>query len=95
MTLSSSGNPSNPLPPSIVDQIRLWEMERDRLKYTASALYNQFLSQNDYEVVRNYAEKLGVLAHASDQRRTVVVTASGHDAIKKFWKKYSRGSGGS
>ncbi|XP_071657080.1 general transcription factor IIH subunit 4 isoform X4 [Patagioenas fasciata] len=32
------------LPPTITDQIRLWELERDRLRFTEGVLYNQSLS---------------------------------------------------
>lgn len=73
-----------------MDQIRLWEMERNRLTFTESVLYNQFLSQRDYEVVRDYAQEIGVLVHGNDQKRTVVVTKNGHDDVKKFWKRHSK-----
>ena len=36
------------------DQVRLWEQERDRFTFTEGVLYNQFLSQTDYETVRNH-----------------------------------------
>lgn len=35
----------HPLPPTVVDQIKLWELERNRLTYTEGVLYSQFLSQ--------------------------------------------------
>ncbi|MEQ2293251.1 General transcription factor IIH subunit 4, partial [Ameca splendens] len=44
------------LPPTITDQIRLWELERDRLQFTEGVLYNQFLSQADFEVLRDRAQ---------------------------------------
>ncbi|CAF93785.1 unnamed protein product, partial [Tetraodon nigroviridis] len=44
------------LPPTITDQIRLWELERDRLQFTEGVLYNQFLSQTDFEVLRDRAQ---------------------------------------
>jgi len=91
--LFSSGNVASPLPPSVLDQLRIWEKERNRLGYTPGALYNQFLTHHDYEVVRDYAQKIGVLAHANDQKRTVVVYLSGHDDVRKFWKKHSKSGG--
>ena len=36
----------------ICDQIRLWEIERDRFLFTEGMLYNQFLSQKDFELLR-------------------------------------------
>lgn len=35
----------HPLPPTVVDQIKLWELERNRLTFTEGVLYSQFLSQ--------------------------------------------------
>ena len=92
---SSAPDSLNPLPPSIVDQIKLWEIERNRLTFEDSALYNQFLSQTDYELVRDYAQEIGVLIHSNDQKRTVIVTHDGHDQVKKFWKKHSKKMEGS
>ncbi|XP_049806334.1 general transcription factor IIH subunit 4 isoform X2 [Schistocerca nitens] len=81
------------LPPTIVDQIKLWENERNRFSYTEGVLYSQFLSQADYEVVRDHAQELGVLIWSSTARRTIIVTRVGHDDVKKFWKRYSKGGG--
>ena len=38
-----SGGPA--IPPTISDQVKLWEQERDRFQFTEGVLYNQFLSQ--------------------------------------------------
>ena len=47
----------NPVvPPTITDQIRLWELERNRFKFTDGVLYSQFLSQGDFELLRDYAK---------------------------------------
>ena len=47
------------LPPTVSDQIRLWEQERDRFTFSEGVLYNQFLSNADYDTVKNYAEQQG------------------------------------
>ncbi|XP_013394189.1 general transcription factor IIH subunit 4 [Lingula anatina] len=78
----------NPVIPStITDQIRLWELERDRFKFTDGVLYNQFLSQTDFELLRDYARDIDVLVWENPQKRTMVVTRGGHDDVKKFWKR--------
>ena len=79
------------LPNTICDQIKLWEMERERFKFNDGVLYNQFLSQNDFNMLKTYAQDLNHLVWSNDQKRTMVVTKSGHDDVKKFWKN-SRGS---
>lgn len=79
---------TNPIiPPTISDQIRLWELERSRMKFTEGVLYNQFLSQADFEILRKYAEDLGVLMWANSSKRVIVVSRSGHDDVKRFWKR--------
>lgn len=39
------GDVKTPLPPTVIDQIKLWELERNRLTYSDGVLYSQFLSQ--------------------------------------------------
>lgn len=80
------------LPPTVVDQIKLWENERNRFVFSEGVLYSQFLSQADFEVLRDHANDLGVLVWENEKKRTIVVTRSGHDEVKKFWKSYSKGN---
>ncbi|XP_029022748.1 general transcription factor IIH subunit 4 [Betta splendens] len=75
------------LPPTITDQIRLWELERDRLKFTEGVLYNQFLSQADFEVLRDQAQSLSCLVWQDVTHRVMVVTPQGHSEVKRFWKR--------
>lgn len=78
------------IPPTVVDQIMLWEAERNRFTFTDGVLYNQFLSHADYETVRSYADQIGVLVWTNAKNRTVIVTKEGHDPVKKFWKQQSK-----
>jgi len=75
------------LPSTITDQVKLWEMERDRLRYSEGVLYNQFLSQGDFEMLKKYAEDQNVLLWGNNQKRLMVVSKAGHDDVKKYWKK--------
>ncbi|XP_038045445.1 general transcription factor IIH subunit 4-like [Patiria miniata] len=79
------------IPPTISDQIRLWELERDRLSFQPGVVYNQFLSSQDFELLRDYAKDLGVLMLDNAVTRTLVVTTSGHDDVKKFWRRQKKG----
>ncbi|XP_014208985.1 general transcription factor IIH subunit 4-like [Copidosoma floridanum] len=81
-----------PLPPTVVDQIKLWENERNRFIFNEGVLYSQFHSQTDFEVLRDHALSLGVLIWQSERKRTMVVTKAGHDDVKKFWKRYNKGA---
>ncbi|XP_076308554.1 general transcription factor IIH subunit 4 marionette isoform X2 [Tachypleus tridentatus] len=76
------------IPPTVMDQIRLWEVERDRFSFKEGVLYSQFLSQNDFELLRNYARDLGVLVWDNSSKRVMVVSRAGHDDVKRFWKRH-------
>ncbi|XP_034835175.1 general transcription factor IIH subunit 4 [Maniola hyperantus] len=80
------------LPPTVVDQVQLWESERNRFTYTEGVVYNQFLSQAEFAVLRDYAKGAGVLTWHSERARTMVVTRASHDDVKRFWKRYSKAS---
>lgn len=81
------------LPPTVVDQIKLWELERNRFTYTEGVVYNQFLSQADFVTLRDYALSISVLVWQNERTRTMVVIKNGHDDVKKFWKRYSKSGG--
>lgn len=55
------------IPPTIVDQIKLWENERNRFVFNEGVLYSQFHSQTDFETLRDYAVTLGVLTWQSER----------------------------
>ena len=69
--------------------MKLWEKERDRFTFTESVLYNQFLSQADYDTAKTYAEGLGVVVWCRDDKRSLVVTKDGHNDVKRFWRQHS------
>ena len=43
------------IPATVTDQIRLWELERDRFRFADGVLYSQFLCQKDFELLRDHA----------------------------------------
>ena len=55
-----------------------------RFVLTECVLFNQFLSQADYDTVKNYADQLGVVVWCKDDKRTLVVTKDGHDDVKRY-----------
>lgn len=76
---------NNPLiPVTVQDQIRLWELERNRLKSHEGYLYTAFQSLADYEFVLNYAKELNVVLWESASRRCFFGSLDGHANIKGF-----------
>ncbi|KAF1959842.1 putative TFIIH and nucleotide excision repair factor 3 complexes subunit [Byssothecium circinans] len=54
------------LPPTVTDQIRLWELEGERLECTDGYMLKEFPSERDYRESVKYAEDLGVLVWKDD-----------------------------
>lgn len=81
---NTAGLPVSVLPPTVVDQIRLWQLERDRIKATPGFLFKDFVSLVEYEAPCRYAEEIGVLVWKSDRKRMFFVTR--HEQIAAFLK---------
>lgn len=62
------------LPPTVVDQIRLWQIEGERMKATPGFLLKEFVSASEYENCRKYAEEIGVLIWRDDKKRMFFVS---------------------
>lgn len=57
------------LPPTVVDQIRLWQLENERMNVTRGYLFKDFESREEYAALSGYADEVGVLVWRSDERR--------------------------
>ncbi|KAF2828472.1 transcription factor Tfb2 [Ophiobolus disseminans] len=81
-----------PLPPTVMDQIRLWEYEGERVEVTTGYLMREFGSEVEYRDVQGYAEALGVLVWKNDAERCFFV--SHVEQISAYLKKKKEGRGG-
>ncbi|VDM01463.1 unnamed protein product [Schistocephalus solidus] len=75
------------LPPTLIDQVRLWELERERLFAQEGCLYEQFAKNKDFEMVRDFAKGQGFLLWECPDRRLMVVSKTGHEDVRKFWRQ--------
>ncbi|KAK7037767.1 RNA polymerase II transcription factor B 52 kDa subunit [Paramarasmius palmivorus] len=80
--ISADQNPL--LPVTVQDQIRLWELEKNRLKSQEGYLYTGFASQADYEFVLNYAKQLDLVLWESSAKRCFFGSLEGHANIRNF-----------
>ncbi|KAI5794428.1 transcription factor Tfb2-domain-containing protein [Peziza echinospora] len=77
---------NNPiLPPTVVDQIRLWQIEGERMKPTPGYLLKEFATTAEYDAVSKYAEELGVLVWKNNQKRSFFVTR--YEQVGEFIKR--------
>lgn len=72
------------LPPTVVDQIRLWQIEGERMKSTVGFLFKDFNSAAEYEGPCQYARDIGVLVWKNDAKRMFFVTR--HEQIAAYLK---------
>jgi len=70
----------------VADQIRLWQMERDRLQKAPGFLYEDFSSLNEFQVLKQYAEDSGILLYANPGigHGVLVITQEGHEKMKEY-----------
>lgn len=61
------------LPPTILDQIHLWQLERDRMTTTYGFLLKNFMNHAEYEAPCRYADEIGVLVWKDDKKRMFFV----------------------
>lgn len=76
------------VPPTVVDQIRLWQLEGDRMKTTVGFLFKDFNSEEEYKAVSKYATEIGVLVWRGDRERRFFVTR--HEQVAAFLRSRSR-----
>jgi transcription initiation factor TFIIH subunit 4 len=62
------------IPPTILDQIHLWEIERERMTATVGYLMKDFDKDEEYKSVVRYADEIGVLVWKSDRKRMFFVS---------------------
>lgn len=72
------------LPPTVVDQIRLWQLENERMKTTGGFLFRDFDDTREYQDTRRFAEEIGVLVWSNNQ--TGMFFASKFEQIRDYLK---------
>ena len=72
------------LPPTVVDQIRLWQIENERMESHSGFLFKDFANAAEFDACRKYAEEIGVLIWYSDAKRSFFVTR--HEQLRDYIK---------
>lgn len=76
------------LPPTVVDQIRLWQLENERMKTTPGFLFRDFEDPKEFLDTVKFAEEIGVLVWSSEQMG--MFFASKYEQIKDYLKSRKR-----
>lgn len=78
------------IPATVLDQIHLWQIEKDRMTTTAGYLMKEFGTQAEYERYWQFADQIGVLVWRSDRKRMFFVNQI--ESLQRFMRS-SRESG--
>jgi transcription initiation factor TFIIH subunit 4 len=72
------------LPPVVVDQIRLWQLDTERMAATSGFLFKDFDDYKEYMEICNFADDIGVVNWRNDRKG--MFFASKVDQIKDFMR---------
>ncbi|BAO40696.1 RNA polymerase II transcription factor B subunit 2 [Kluyveromyces marxianus] len=84
---SSTNETLQVLPPTVVDQIRLWQLELDRIMSYEGYLYTDFDSYQEYQTVVDYAKDIGVLLWQNDKKKMFFVSNEGNSQVLDFHRR--------
>ena len=80
--------PHSVLPSTIIDQIFLWQIERDRMQATSGYLFKDFESQRAFEGPCRYAEDVGVLVWKDEKKRMFFVHR--HEDLVQYMRRTAK-----
>lgn len=72
------------LPPTVVDQIRLWQIEGERMTATAGFLIRDMGSREEYDKAVTHADTIGVLVWRNDEKWWFFVTK--FDQMQQYFR---------
>ncbi|QLL30906.1 hypothetical protein HG536_0A07210 [Torulaspora globosa] len=75
------------LPPTVVDQIKLWQLELDRIICYEGSLYSDFESHQEYHLLSTYAQDIGVLLWKDDRKKNFFVSKEGNSQVLDYAKR--------
>ncbi|AOA65153.1 TFIIH and nucleotide excision repair factor 3 complexes subunit [Komagataella phaffii CBS 7435] len=78
------------IPPTVVDQIKLWQLEMDRLQTFAGFLFKDFANAQEFEQLANYADEVGVMLWRDDDKRKFFVTEEGIGQLNDYANRLKR-----
>ena len=81
------------LPPTVVDQIKLWQLELDRIEATNGYLYKDFANDFEFEKLMDYGEEIGVILWKDKSHRRFFVTTEGNTQLIDYAKRILRKKG--
>ncbi|ODV84186.1 hypothetical protein CANARDRAFT_201563 [[Candida] arabinofermentans NRRL YB-2248] len=83
------------LPPTVIDQVKLWQLELDRIQTFKGYLYKDFTNDYEFEKLLNYGDEIGVITWKDRLRRKFFVTLEGSSQLIDYANRILRKGGNS
>ncbi|KAI1631632.1 RNA polymerase II transcription factor B subunit 2-like protein [Biscogniauxia mediterranea] len=80
------------LPPVVIDQIRLWQLDTERMLATQGYLFKDFDDYKEYTEICNFADDIGVVSWRNDKKG--MFFANKVDQIKDFMRTRKKANEG-
>jgi len=80
------------LPPTVAEQLRLWQKERERFTVTKSHLLTDFESDDKYRRILELMQAEGTLQWQNDEKQLLAVTPEGFEKVRKVQQEERRRS---
>jgi transcription initiation factor TFIIH subunit 4 len=78
------------LQPTIADQIKLWQLEMDRILTFDGYLFTDFTNEQEYQIISKYAEEIGVLIWSDNTKKKCFITKEGNNQVIAYAKRKLR-----
>lgn len=72
------------LPPVVIDQIRLWQLDTERISTKDGFIFKEFDEYKEYKAVADYADNIGICCWRNDKKGIFFATKM--EQIKDFMK---------
>lgn len=72
------------LPPTVADQIKLWQLEMDRIHPTKGLLYRDFQNDMEFEKLLSFGEENGIIVWKDMDKKKFFVTTEGSQQILEY-----------
>ncbi|KAG0688599.1 RNA polymerase II transcription factor B 52 kDa subunit [Pichia californica] len=80
------------LPPTVIDQIKLWQLELDRVQSFKGYLYKDFNNDFEFEKLLSYGEDIGIIIWKDKVKRKFFVSQEGNPQLIDYANKIIRNS---
>lgn len=87
---SNSNEKLHILQPTIADQIKLWQLEMDRILTFDGYLFTDFANDQEYQLISKYAEEIGVLLWSDSNKKKCFITKEGNNQVIAYAKRKLR-----